>query len=132
MSAPLWSPSPEHVAASAMAAFIARVNANHRLKLNGYDALHRWSVEHPDLFWNEIWDDSAVIGDKGSVTLLDADRMPGARFFPEARLNFAENLLRGEGDGPALLFNNEGRMAASVSHAELRADVARLAVVLKS
>ena len=132
MSAPLWSPTPERVAASAMAAFMARVNANHGLTLDGYDMLHRWSVTHPELFWNEIWDDSAVIGDKGSVTLLDADHMPGARFFPEARLNFAENLLRGAGDGPALLFNNEGRMAAPISHAQLRADVARLAAVLKS
>ncbi|MEX0840447.1 MAG: acetoacetate--CoA ligase, partial [Parvibaculum sp.] len=65
-------------------------------------------------------------------TLLDGDKMPGARFFPEARLNFAENLLRGEGDAPALLFNNEGRMAAPVSRAQLRADVARLAAALKS
>ena len=132
MSAPLWSPAPDRIAASAMAAFMARVNENHGTALDSYEALHRWSVAHPDLFWNEIWDDSAVIGDKGGVPLLDADRMPGARFFPEARLNFAENLLRGEGDTPALLFNNETRMAAPVSRAQLRADVARLAAALKS
>ncbi len=132
MSAPLWSPTPDRIAASAMAAFMARVNENHGTALDGYETLHRWSVAHPDLFWNEIWDDSAVIGDKGSVTLLDGNKMPGARFFPEARLNFAENLLRGAGETTALLFNNEARMVAPVSHAQLRADVARLAAMLKS
>ncbi|MBX3490155.1 acetoacetate--CoA ligase [Parvibaculum sp.] len=132
MSAPLWSPAPDRIAASAMSAFMKRVNENHGAALDDYDALHRWSVAHPDLFWNEIWEDSAVIGDKGGIVLSDGDKMPGARFFPEARLNFAENLLRGEGEAPALLFNNEGRMAAPVSRAQLRADVARLAAALKS
>ncbi|MBX3495112.1 MAG: acetoacetate--CoA ligase [Parvibaculum sp.] len=132
MSAPLWSPAPDRIAASAMSAFMKRVNENHAAALSDYDALHRWSVAHPGLFWNEIWEDSAVIGDKGGIVLSDGDKMPGARFFPEARLNFAENLLRGEGEAPALLFNNEGRMAAPVSRAQLRADVARLAAALKS
>ncbi|MBX3493159.1 MAG: AMP-binding protein, partial [Parvibaculum sp.] len=132
MSAPLWAPAPDRIAASAMSAFMKRVNENHAAALDGYDALHRWSVAHPGPFWSEVWDDSAVIGDKGNIVLADGDKMPGARFFPEARLNFAENLLRGEDGAPALLFNNEGRMAAPVSRAQLRADVARLAAALKS
>ena len=55
----------------------------------------------PDLFWDLVWDFCGVIGDKGARLLADGDQMPGAKFFPDAQLNFAENLLRQPGDGDA-------------------------------
>ncbi len=128
---PLWTPCPEAVAASNMTAFMARLGARHGQRFDTYDALHAWSITHPEAFWEEIWDWAGVIGEKGARILADGGSMPGARFFPDARLNFAENLLGQAGGGPALLFNNEGRMAAPVSGAELRARVARFAAVLR-
>ncbi|MEQ9152771.1 MAG: acetoacetate--CoA ligase, partial [Parvibaculum sp.] len=129
---PLWSPSVDAVAASNMVAFMGLVNERHGLALAGYDALHAWSVENPALFWDAVWDFTGVIGDKGGELLADPEKMPGARFFPDARLNFAENLLRGEGADVALLFNNEGEMCEPVTRAALARDVARFAAVLKS
>jgi acetoacetyl-CoA synthetase len=129
---PLWEPSAGAVAASNMSAFADFANERHGLSLAGYGALHAWSVAAPELFWDAIWDFTGVIGEKGQRVLVDAGKMPGAAFFPDARLNFAENLLREEGGEVALLFNNEGEMAAPVTRDALRRDVARFAAVLKS
>ncbi|MDP1626597.1 acetoacetate--CoA ligase [Parvibaculum sp.] len=128
---PLWEPSAAAVAASNMTAFMALVNERHGLRLTGYAELHAWSISMPAAFWDAIWDYAGVIGEKGDIALADGDRMPGARFFPEARLNFAENLLRTDGADPVLLFNNEGAMSKPVGAAELRATVARFAAVLR-
>jgi acetoacetyl-CoA synthetase len=114
-----------------MSAFADFVNERHGLSPGDYEALHAWSVAAPELFWDAIWDFTGVIGEKGTRVLLDAEKMPGAKFFPDARLNVAENLLRGEGGDVALLFNNEGEMAAPVTRDALRRDVARFAAVLK-
>ncbi|MBI1260733.1 MAG: acetoacetate--CoA ligase [Rhizobiales bacterium] len=132
---PLWSPSPEAIASSNMTAFMAFLSARHGLEFASYEGLHAWSVAHPDEFWSDIWDYADVIGEKGAVALADGEKMPGARFFPEARLNFAENLLRraktAHADEPALYFNNEGVMAPAMSWIELEAQVAKLAAVLR-
>ena len=98
---PLWTPSPERVAGTQVMDFMRQVNARHGLGLKSYKELHAWSVAHPDLFWDQIWDYCGVIGDKGARQLIDGDKMPGAKFFPDAQINFAENLLRKNGAGDA-------------------------------
>tara|TARA_R110002110_G_scaffold86743_2_gene226293 strand:+ start:680 stop:2674 length:1995 start_codon:yes stop_codon:yes gene_type:complete len=128
---PLWEPSLASIAASNMSAFMALANERHGLALSAYEELHAWSVACPALFWDMVWDYAGVIGEKGATVLVDETHMPGASFFPGARLNFAENLLRDDGAGPALLFCNEGVASPPVSRAELRRDVARFAAVLK-
>jgi acetoacetyl-CoA synthetase len=96
-----------------------------------YDELHHYSIQSPAEFWSAMWDFADVIGDKGCPPYLaDADKMPGARFFPDARLNFAENLLRHGGKQPALIFWGEDRVKRQLGWDELRADVARAAGVL--
>jgi acetoacetyl-CoA synthetase len=129
---PLWAPSAQAAAASNMMAFFGLVKERHGLSLASYDALHGWSVANPELFWDAVWDFTGVIGEKGARILTDGGRMPGAKFFPDARLNFAENLLRGEGSEIALHFNNEGERREPLTRAALRRDVARFASVLKS
>ena len=93
-----------------------------------YDALWQWSVDEREAFWNLLWDDSGVIGEKGGAPwLVDGDRMPGARWFPAARLNYAENLLRhcAPGDSAdALVFWGETKVKRRLSRGELRAQVA--------
>ena len=124
--APLWTPAPERAAATQVMAFLAEVNRRHGLSLASYRDLHAWSVAHPDLFWDQVWDFCGVVGDKGDRRLIDADRMPGAQFFPDARLNFAENLLRRTDGGEAMVFRGEDKVERRMSWAELAALVSRL------
>ena len=120
---PLWTPSPERVAATELARF---------MKLAGkadYAALHRWSVEQSAEFWNRVWDFCEVRGEKGARTVVEAERMPGAKWFPDGRLNYAQNLLRGR-DGEAMVFWGEDRIRRRLSHEQLRRLVSRMAQAL--
>lgn len=130
--APLWTPSPARVAATQIVAFIAEVNRRHGLSLKTYAELHAWSVSRPDLFWDLVWDVCAVVGEKGAARLRDPERMPGAKFFPEARLNFAENLLRRADDAEAIVFRGEDRVARRMSWRELSALVSRLQQAMRA
>ena len=94
-AAPLWAPSAERVSEATMTRFRHFAAERAGRPLADTPALHRWSLADPAGFWDAIWDFFGVVGAKGGRVLLDGERMPGARFFPEARLNFAENLLAG-------------------------------------
>jgi acetoacetyl-CoA synthetase len=123
---PLWKPRPQDAAATEVMAFMAEVNRRHRLNLASYRDLHAWSVNHSDAFWSLVWDRSGVIGQKGGRLVADPDQMPGARFLPDAQLNFAENLLRRSDDGEALVFRGEDKAGSRMSWRELAALVSRL------
>jgi acetoacetyl-CoA synthetase len=129
---PLWSSSPQRAAATQVMAFLQEANRRHGLKLSNYRELHAWSVAQPAEFWELIWDFCNVIGDKGERRLIDGDKMPGASFFPDARLNFAENLLRRGDEADALVFRGEDKARDRLSWAELKALVSRLQQALKS
>jgi acetoacetyl-CoA synthetase len=128
---PIWRPSSQRVASAAITKFIREVNARYHSQLSDYPALHEWSVSQPERFWESVWSFCQVIGRQGSVTLQNADRMPGAKWFSEARLNFAENLLRRRDDTNALIFCGEGRMTTSITQAQLYAEVARTVAALR-
>ena len=114
-----------------MAAFMARANAEKAAGAGDYAALHRWSVAQPEAFWDLLWDDAGIIGDKGAAPWIeDGRRMPGARFFPRARLNYAENLLRLRGGAPAIMFRREDGLRRCWSRDRLRGEVSRLARAL--
>ncbi len=129
---PLWVPSAERAAGSQVSAFMAEVNRRHGTRLATYSELHAWTVAHADLFWSLIWDACGVIGDKGERLVADAGKMPGARFLPDARLNFAENLLRRSDGSDALVFRGEDKVSSRMSFAELSARVSRLQQALKA
>jgi acetoacetyl-CoA synthetase len=120
----MWAPSPERAAQTAMARFMREAG------MGDYAALHRWSVEHSQEFWNLVWDEFGVIGEKGGTTLVDGERMPGARWFPDGRLNFAENLLRRRGRGEAIVFWGEDRIKRRITHDQLHDLDSRLAQAL--
>ncbi|HEY1723226.1 MAG TPA: acetoacetate--CoA ligase [Magnetospirillaceae bacterium] len=127
-SALLWQPSQERIKGALATRFIAEVNRKYNLNLADMPALWQWSVDHAGPFWREVWDQCGVIGDgPGKADVDDLHRMPGAKWFPEARLNFAENLLRQDGDGDAMVFWGEDKVKQRFSHKELRALVSRLA-----
>lgn len=128
---PLWQPSPERVAASGIASFMRAAEAKWGGKFADYEALHLWSVEQPEQFWSSLWDFCGVIGERGDRVVVDGDRMPGARWFPEASLNFAENLLRVRDDSEALVFRGEDRVEKRLSCNELYLQAAQLASALR-
>ena len=129
---PLWIPAAERAAASQVQAFIAEVDRRHGLRLAGYRDLHAWSVAHPDLFWSLVWDFCDVIGDKGERLVADHGKMPGARYLPDATLNFAENLLRRSDNGEAIVFRGEDKVVTRLTWAELDALVSRVQQALRA
>ena len=123
---PLWRPGADRVAHSNVTAFIAAANKRHGLALKDYRDLHAWSVSQSGEFWELVWDLYGVVGEKGERKLVDGDRMPGAQFFPDAKINFAENLLKAPGSGDAMIFRGEDKVAYRLSWDELNALVSRL------
>jgi acetoacetyl-CoA synthetase len=109
-----------------MTAFRRQAERRFGRTLPDYRALHRWSVDKPEEFWPLLWDFCGVIGERGERVILDGDKMPGARFFPDARLNLAENLLRKRGTTDALVFRGEDKIERRLSWDELHALVSRL------
>ncbi len=124
---PLWQPGAERIASANLTAFAARADLP-----ADYAAIHRWSVEHAADFWSQLWDFAEVRGQKGARILVDGERMPGAHWFPEARLNYAENLLRRRDDGTALVFRGEEKVTRRMTYGELYLRVARLAAAMQA
>ena len=116
---PLWQPNPNTVGDTRMAMFMQAMGHGR------YADLWQWSIDQPEVFWSKLWDFCGAVGDKGQTVLRDGDRMPGARWFPEARLNYAENLLKNRDEGEALVFWGEDKVKRRLSRAELYAEVAR-------
>jgi len=130
---PLWTPSADRIAASNLTAFAAAAAARAGRSLEDYESLHAWSVREPEQYWQLVWEFSDVIAStRGATTLSDPDAMPGARFFPQARLNFAENLLRRQGGEDAVVFRGEDQVETRLSWDELREQVAALADFLQA
>jgi acetoacetyl-CoA synthetase len=123
---PLWSPSENAVAASPMTAFRRWCADRFGVELVDHDAFHQWSIDDRASFWSAVWDYCEVKGDKGQTALINADSMMEARFFPEATLNFAENLLARTGPDAALIFRGEDKVRYSWSWDDLAQQVSRL------
>ena len=133
MAKMLWQPSRERVANANITRFAEMVRERHAVNTDHYDALHRWSIESREAFWSMIWEFGAVVGDRGDgPVLVDGDRMPGATWFPGARLNFAENLLRRRDDVPGIVFRGEDRVRRTLSFRELYDAVSVLAPALRA
>jgi acetoacetyl-CoA synthetase len=136
MTDPLWSPSPERIARSALARFMASVSVR-----GDYGDIYRWSIAEPAAFWDAVWSFHGVVGDRdpgapvveGLDRMLPPDPALGPHWFPGARLNYAENLLRGAGvdpDTPALIAWTEDGPRLTMTFAELRGEVAMVAGAL--
>ncbi len=115
---PLWTPNPEWVASSRMVQFM-RIQQQ-----ENYEDFWQWSTEHSQAFWSFLWDQCGVIGTKGNEVLRYPDRMPGAAWFPEASLNYAENLLSGSDGDEALVFWGEDQAKRRMTRQGLRREVA--------
>src|SRR5690349_8104114 len=132
MRTPLWMPSEERKRQANITRFIDRLNAQQNLNLESYPELYQWSVEHIPDFWAAMWDFGEIkVSQRYDQVIDDLKKFPGAKWFPGARLNFAENLLRYRDDQPAFIFRGETQTSKRMSYAELYDAVARLAYSLK-
>ncbi len=132
MDQPLWRPSAERIASAQLTAFARRMAQQHAAPLPDYAALHRWSLQERERFWAGVWEFCGVIGERGARVLLHGEQMPGSRWFPDARLNFAENLLRRADDAVALASRAEGAERRTLSWRELGLQVSSLQQWLRS
>ncbi|PWK65300.1 acetoacetate--CoA ligase [Aminobacter sp. AP02] len=123
---PLWVPSAEQIAEAPLTAFMTEASERAGQEFSSYGDLHAWSIEDREAFWDLVWDFCGVTGDKGGRVLVDGDKMPGASFFADATLNFAENLLRRSGNAEAIVFRGEDKVERRLSWDELAALVSRL------
>ncbi len=127
MEQPIWQPSAERIERSNVTAFVSAVAQDWGPRLGDFGALYEWSVAEPEKFWHSLWDFAGVIAEtRGNLVVEDMDKLPGARFFPNARLNYAENLLRRRDDGAAMVFWGEDRVRRRLTWAELYDLVSRL------
>jgi acetoacetyl-CoA synthetase len=146
VSEPLWTPEPERVARAQLTAFIEqvrRVRPSGSEEVSDFASLYRWSVDHPEAFWPEVWRFCGVVAAErsgglpwdevvvGGERMAPPDSRLGPRWFTGARLNFAENLLRHADDRPALVFWSERGPGKRLSFRELRAQVAAVAGALR-
>ena len=132
MSTPLWTPEKTVAAQTTLAEFSRFLSSRTGKTIGDYSALHHFSVADGGEFWSALWDFTGVVGDKGAPPYLaDGSDILKARFFKDARLNFAENLLRRDGPEAALVFWGEDKVKRKMSWGELRAEVARAAQALR-
>jgi acetoacetyl-CoA synthetase len=124
----LWQPSPRNIETARLTEFQRFVRERTGLEFPDYARLHAWSIADRETFWLAVWDFCGVIASKrGERVLVDGERMPGARFFPDAQLNFAANLLRRRDDGDAIIFQCENGIGTRLSWRELHEEVSRTA-----
>jgi acetoacetyl-CoA synthetase len=143
---PLWAPSPDRVARANLTAFIAAVRRDYEADVADYRSLYRWSIASPERFWPAVWRFCGVIaahreaGDDepwdavgvGLDRMAPPDPVRGPRWFPGARLNFAENLLRRRDPHLALVAWNESGRRRELTYAQLHAETGRVAAGLRA
>jgi acetoacetyl-CoA synthetase len=129
----LWQPSERAIEEAQVTQFARQVIRKRKLDLNSYPDFYRWTVENPEEFWADVWDFCGVIASRrGATVLVDGDKMPGARWFPEARLNFAENLMRRGDRGDAFVLWDETGFKRRLSFSDLTSDVSRAEQALRA
>ena len=122
---PIWSPKQEFVLQSRMEHLRQRISSENSIILKDYSELHKFSIENQETFWRTIWEDMGLQGVQGEVALENPQLMPGAKFFPEGRINFAKNCLIHDqaDDGIAIIAHDETGLRRELSWGELRASV---------
>ncbi len=128
----LWKPSEERIKSTNIYRFMNFVNERYNQNCRDYPSLYQWSVENIPDFWADMWEFADIKASKPYTEVVDdPNKMPGANWFSEARLNFAENLLRFRDDNIALIFKGEAQEPVKMTYAQVYDEVARVAASLK-
>ncbi|MDC3063374.1 acetoacetate--CoA ligase [Alphaproteobacteria bacterium] len=129
----LWKPSKKRIKTSKMFLFLNKINTKYQLNLQNYNELHLWSINNREFFWNEIWDFYEIIGSKGKKPYLSpANKLPGTNFFPNGKLNYAENMLKKNNNDTAIIFWSEDKIKTKISWYDLKNQVSAVANFLKT
>jgi acetoacetyl-CoA synthetase len=129
---PLWTPSEERIREANLTKFFALVNQKYGLKIKTYPELHRWSVDKVSDFWSTVWDYTGIVYSRRFEKVVDDfGKFPGAKWFPGARLNFAENLLRHRDDSLALVSRTEEGRLSQTTYSDLYRNVGNVANALR-
>jgi acetoacetyl-CoA synthetase len=129
---PLWAPTQTQITESLVWQFITYVSNKYDQPINSYPELYEWSLREKEKFWASVWEYCGVVGVKGEKILVDGNDIEKAIWFPEARLNFAENLLQKKTDDTAIYFQAEDKVRSELTWKQLYAQVASVAAWLKS
>jgi acetoacetyl-CoA synthetase len=131
---PLWEPSPTPLQTANLTHFMAFVNDRYSTNLATFKELHEWSTSHSQDFWRSVWDFCGVIAsDTGKREIFSSNGLFKTQYFPDAQLNYAENLLRSRPpEMPMLIFWGEDKVKRTLTFEEVYGQVARLAAYLKS
>ncbi len=128
----LWQPKKEKAERSQMNEFLNVIRKKYNQDIKDYYNLHQWSIENVADFWGEFWDYSQIIHSKKYDKVVDDQKkMPGAKWFSGARLNYAENLLRRRDNHPAIIFRGEDKVKKTITYKELFDEVHKVAEGLK-
>ncbi len=128
----LWQPTDTEIRDTNLYRFMESVNERFNTRFEDYSRLHQWSVDHLDDFWATVWDFVEIQSSKPYKSVIDDPvRMPGAKWFQGAELNFAQNLLRYRDDHTALIFRGEDKVRKTLTYAQLYEQVARLSGPLR-
>ncbi|MFQ6022487.1 MAG: acetoacetate--CoA ligase [Acidiferrobacterales bacterium] len=131
--APLWTPPQDRIEQANLTGFMHAVRAQWGIDVADYVGLYQWSIDQPEEFWRSVWSFSDIVAERqGERALTHGERMPGAQWFPDARLNFAENLLRQRDEQTAVVFWSEDKVKRALSYRALYDQVSQLAQALRS
>ncbi len=128
----LWQPSQQQIEQSLISRFMRNIREEQGIECDNYPQLYDWSIEHKEQFWSQLWDFTAVIGDKGERILIEGEDIESAQWFPDAKLNFAQNLLRNTGEGIAIYFQVEDKRSNRLTYDQLNVQVASVSAWLRS
>ena len=129
---PLWVPSAARVRQSQLTAFVEALRVRTGLPLPDYEALHRYSIDNPEGFWDAVWGFAGLVTHTPYERVMGPPAMPGTSWFEGARLNFAENLLRRDDDAVALIATDESEDVVEITYAGLRERVGRFQQFLRA
>lgn len=129
---PLWQPDKQLIDDALITKFIDEVNARFDRSFKSFNELYEWSIDDKESFWSAFWDFAEVVGDKGKRILINGEDIEKAQWFPDATLNFCENLLRNKTDDIAIYFRAENQIEYSLTYRALYDQVASVAYWLRS
>ena len=128
----LWKPNIELKKNSNLIEFVNTYVSDFKNTSNiDFQLIWKWSVKNPEFFWSAIWDYTKIVGEKGNIILKDKDKMPGAKFFPDSKVNYAENILRNNDERLAIISAREDGLDCKIAISELREKVLQMAGYLK-
>ncbi|MDC0457933.1 acetoacetate--CoA ligase [Alphaproteobacteria bacterium] len=128
----IWSPSEDRIKSSQMYLFMKNINQRYNLNLSAFEELHEWSIKCKLDFWDAVWDFFNIIGTKGNKPFVEPlNKIPGSKFFPYGKVNYAENMLSGSNAGLAIVFKSEDKIRKELTWEQLNTEVATFSKFLK-